>query len=129
MVQDPEYILKKAKTILLIDWPDKNVPHSLINAGLKVYGYSPDHYNEATDKAGDIVFNRLNERPASVDIVFIYRPEAEHERILKDQVLPLGAKIIWLQPPVTSSAISRLAAEHEITIIEGINIADIAVKI
>ncbi|MCO5948981.1 hypothetical protein [Mucilaginibacter flavidus] len=37
-------ILKNAKTILLIDCPDKSVPMALLKAGFMVIGYSPDKY-------------------------------------------------------------------------------------
>lgn len=147
MVQSPEQILKKAETILLVDWPDQNVPRSLVKAGLMVFGFSPEGYSGAgvvsrqpekaegisvfpprKDESGYLVFEACD-RPVSADIVCIYRPEAEHEQILKNHVLPFGAKIIWLQPPVTSSAIKQSAAANGVTIIEGIDIAETAAKI
>jgi predicted CoA-binding protein len=129
MNQTPEQILRSAKTVLLIDWPHQGVLRGLINAGLKVYGYSPGRYSEATfedSEPGKIIFQKLNERPKSVDIVFIYRPEEEHMGIMENHVLPTGAKTIWLQPPVTSSVLKPAAERYAITIIEGVNIADSA---
>jgi len=56
-------ILKNAKTILLVDWPDKTVPIALLKAGFMVIGYSPDKYtliSYKTDYAEDkLVFNDL----------------------------------------------------------------------
>jgi len=147
MKQDPEQILKKAKAILLVDWPDQSVPRSLVKAGLTVFGFSPEGYSRAVvvpvqagktegtsvflprkDETGHLVFEACGQ-PGSVDMVCIYRPEAEHEQLLKDHVLPLGAKTIWLQPPVGSSAIRELATASGITLIKGINIAEAAAKI
>jgi hypothetical protein len=143
----PEQLLKNAKSILLVDWPDQSIPRSLVKAGLTVFGFSPDGYSRAgvvsgqpekaegtsvflprKDETDHLVFEACD-RPVSVDMVCIYRPEAEHESIFKNHVLPFNAKIIWLQPPVTSSAIKQSATANGITIIEGINLAEIAAKI
>jgi len=148
MEQTPGQILRAAKTILLIDWPDQSIPRSLVKAGLTVYGFSPGGYSKASvvdnepEKAdetsvfqprsgeeGHLAFEKIEGSPGHADIVCVYRPEAEHELIFKNHVLPYGAKTVWLQPPVTSSAIGGLAAEHGITVIEGINIAEAAAKI
>ena len=37
-------ILKNAKTILFVDWPDIDIPGSLSKAGFIVYGYSPVYF-------------------------------------------------------------------------------------
>jgi len=63
----------------------------------------------------------LDGAPGAVDIVNVYRPESKH-------VLPLGAKVLWLHPPVTSEKTHLLAAEHGLTFIESISIADVAGK-
>src|SRR5579872_3097791 len=123
-------ILKSAKTILLVDWPNPDVPKSLLKAGFTVLGYSPDRYSaiEQADN-GELVFRRLDEQPTSVDIVNVYRPEAEHTAIINDRVLPLKAKVLWLHPPVMSAKTAAIAAEHVITFVEGIDIAEVAKSI
>jgi len=148
MVKDRKQALKAAKSVLLIDWPDQSIPRSLVKAGLTVYGFSPGGFSRA-DIADDdpgktesttvflppggeeeyLIFQKIAESPGHVDIICIYRPEAEHERIFEDHILPLGVKTIWLQPPVATSVISQLAAEYGIKFIEGINIAEAAAKI
>ena len=113
-----------------------------------VYGFSPEGYSKASvvtndprkaegtsvfrprsGEVGYLVFQGIKGSPAAVDMVCIYRPEAEHESILQNHVLPFGAKTIWLQPPVTSSALQQLTAASEIKIMEGVDIALIAAKI
>ena len=132
-MRSPEQILKRAKTILLIDWPAINVPLTLIKAGFTVYSYSPDSYTEATVRTESgkehLVFNGLTNGPAAVDIVNIFRPEEEHADIFKKHVLPLQAKVVWLQPPVKSATARNMAATHHLEFIEGVAIADIAAKI
>ncbi|HWD87083.1 MAG TPA: CoA-binding protein [Mucilaginibacter sp.] len=148
MVKDWEQILKAAKTVLLVDWPNPSIPRSLVKAGLAVYGFSPGRYLKAdvtanrpaekegisvfeprTGEEGYLIFEKIEGSAVHVDIVCICRPEAEHERIFKNHLLSSGAKTIWLQPPVTSSAIQELATANGIKIIEGINIANTAAKI
>ncbi|HEX3386145.1 MAG TPA: CoA-binding protein [Mucilaginibacter sp.] len=147
MEQTPEQILKAAKTILLVDWPDPSIPRNLIKAGLTVFGFSPGGYSTADvmdndpgkaegisvfqprSEEGYLIFEKMEGSPDHVDIVCIYRPETEHEQIFKNHILSSGAKTIWLQPSVTSSVLSSLAAEYGITIIEGIDIAETAAKI
>jgi predicted CoA-binding protein len=125
-------ILKNAKTILLVDWPDKSVPMALLKAGFMVITYSPDKYslisyktNYAEDK---LVFNDLEGAPGEVEIVNIFRPEQEHEEIFERHVFPLKAKAVWLQPPVTSSKTAKLAKAHHLIFIEGYDIAATAVE-
>jgi predicted CoA-binding protein len=120
-------ILKGAKTILLVDWPNPDVPKSLLNAGFTVFGYSPDKYSaiEQGDN-GELVFTKLDVNPVSVDIVNVYRPEEEHPAIINNRVLPLKAKVLWLQPPVMSAKTAALASKHGLILVEGRAIAEVA---
>jgi predicted CoA-binding protein len=120
-------ILENTKTILLVDWPNPEVPRSLIKAGFTVFGYSPDRYS-AIELGDDekLIFRQLDNQPDSVDIVNVFRPEEEHAGIINGRVLPLKAKVLWLHPPVKSASTAALAAEHGLVFIEGIDIAEVA---
>jgi predicted CoA-binding protein len=146
---DPQQVLKSAKNIVLIDWPDPGVPRALLNAGFTVYGYSPNGYSKAQvvdelphgfdeknsfparnkEEKGHLIFQKLDQKPDSIDIVNIYRPEEELPGIITNRVLPSGGKVLWLHPPVTSARAKDIAAEKGIVFIEGVNIAEIASKI
>ncbi|MDB4901274.1 MAG: hypothetical protein JWQ63_555 [Mucilaginibacter sp.] len=146
---DPQQILKSAKKILLIDWPDPGVPRALLNAGFTVFGYSPDDYSKAhvvdnlphgfdeknsfpprnKEEKGFLIFQKLDYSPDAIDIVNVYRPEEELPGIITSRVLPSGAKVLWLHPPITSARARDIAAENGILFIEGVNIAEIASKI
>src|SRR5215813_7340233 len=110
IMNDPGEILRSAQRILLVDWPNRGVPRALVEAGFTVFCASPGRYSvveivtepPAGVAAGDLfpppegesgylVFRRLNDRPAGVDIVHVYRPENEHAGIVANQVVPLGA--------------------------------------
>lgn len=142
---NPKKILKAAKRILLVDWPTPAVPRALIDAGFTVFCFSPDSYslaevvpvypNDVNQKnifpprnknEGYLVFRPLDGSPGFVDIVNIYRPEEDHAEIIVNHVLPLGAKVLWLQPPVTSVKTGSLAKQHDLIFIEGHDIAEIA---
>ena len=146
-VTDAKKVLEAAKRILLIDWPNPNVPKTLIKAGFEVFCYSPDRYSlaesvpeypqdvnqknifpPANKEDGYLVFRPLDGAPDSVDIINIYRPEEEHAGIIAKHVLPLHAKVLWLQSAKSSN--TRLLAEkHGLIFIEGDDIAEIATLI
>jgi predicted CoA-binding protein len=133
LIESCKKILEGAGCILLIDWPDQRVPRSLLKAGLTVYGFSPNHYSTARLESGgsqnaegtNLVFTKINKPPDPIDIVYIYRPEEEHASLIINHVLPLHAKVIWLQPPLTSIKTRDLAKEYGITFIEGVDITEI----
>ena len=146
VIESYKRILGGSRSILLIDWPDQRVPRSLLKAGLIVFGFSPNYYSIAKfesegvqNKEGNavfpphneseslnLVFTKIENPPDHIDIVNIYRPEEEHASIITNHVLPLNAKVIWLQPPITSVKTRNLAKEYGITFIEAVDIADIA---
>jgi hypothetical protein len=145
-MSDPKQVLNAAQTILLIDWPNPGVPRALLDAGFTVFSFCPDRYSAAEvvvdrpddvvaasifppageEEKGYLVFRALKHRPPRVDVVNTYRPAEELPGIVTSQVLPLGAKALWLQPPVTSVAARQLAMEYGISFVEGSDIGEIA---
>jgi predicted CoA-binding protein len=77
-------------------------------------------------ETGYLVFRKLVGQPDSVDIVNVYRPAEEHAGIVASIVVPLGAKVLWLQPPVTSAEAPDLAKAHGLAFVEGTDIAELA---
>ena len=144
-----QQLLSETKSILLVDWPNINLPYALLKAGFIVFSYSPDKYSEAklliekphnteglsifsiTDDNAEVYvsFEKLDSSPGTVDIVHIYRPEAELPDIVEKHVLPLSAKAIWLYPPQTSELARGLAAQHCVELIQGVNIIDFAAEL
>jgi predicted CoA-binding protein len=59
-----------------------------------------------------------------VDIVHIFRPAEEHPDIIARHVVPLAAKAIWLQPPITSTESRRIAADRGLAFVEGREIVE-----
>lgn len=144
-----QQLLRESESILLVDWPNVNLPYALLKAGFIVFSYSPDKYSEAklltekphnseglsifpvTDDGEEayVSFEKLDGSPGTVDIVHIYRPEAELPGIAEKHVRPLGAKAVWLNLPQTSELARGLAAQHCIELVQGVNIIDVIVEI
>src|SRR5689334_15474270 len=122
---EPAQILRSAKSILLVDWATEDVPLTLVQAGFTVFGASPGKYS-AIEVAEEscLFFHLLLERPAQVDIVSVFRPENEHEEIVAHHVVPLSAKVVWLQPSIGSDTMRRLSLEHGFELVEGVDIAE-----
>ena len=78
------------------------------------------------DSSFSDLFRPLPAPPVGVDIANVYRPEQEHANIVTKLLPALGAKCIWLQPPVTSSKTRELAQKRKLTFIEGHDIAEVA---
>jgi hypothetical protein len=129
----------------LVDWISTLVPRTLLEAGFLVFGSSPGGYskaelfNEAPDgeylsvfppedeQRGFLVFRRLAAAPSAVDIVYVYRPAEELEKIIRTLVSAVGAKTLWLQPPVTSDQARQQVEAQGKSFVEGIDIVE-AVK-
>jgi predicted CoA-binding protein len=140
-------MIEKKNTILLIDWPGRDVPLKLLQSGFTVFSYSPEGYSLAlletnpsafspdiktlatakSEKDG-LVFRPLNGPPESVDLVVIYRPAEEHSDILRTHVIRLGAKMLWLQPPVESVETKKMALELGIRFVQGRDIREISLS-
>ena len=84
--------------------------------------FPPKNENEK----GWLIFHRLDKSPNGVDIVCIYRPANELQGILKDHILPLGAKAVWLLRPVTSSEEKIMVEAHNLVFIEDNDILAVA---
>src|SRR6267154_4745044 len=121
-MMNPLSILKNSMNILLVDWPNPSFPRALLLAGFGIFGFSPYKYTQASivsscpddvdassifppvneDEQGYLIFRQLKDKPSTIDIVCVYRPMEEFAGILADLILPLGAKTVWIQPPVVS---------------------------
>jgi predicted CoA-binding protein len=145
---DLRQILEASQNILLVDWPNTGVPRTLIEAGFAVYGYSPGGYSlaqvvpdrpddpsvsvfppKAEGEAGFLTFRKLDGPPSRVDLVNVYRGEEEHSGIITMHFAPLGAKVLWLEPPITSATARRIAAERGLAFVEGVEIAETTRKL
>jgi len=97
-------ILRETGSILLVDWPSKDVPETLARAGYTVMvrgGPEPDNYWAYEVRDGEVVSRRTGQAPAAVDLVYSYRPVEELPGIVT-MAQRLGARAVWLQSGVAS---------------------------
>lgn len=100
---DPKEILKAANTILVIDWPSKDVPESLARAGFQVIvkgGPGAEDYSTYELNDGKVVPRRTGRAPEHADLVYSYRPLTELPEILA-MARSIHAKAIWTQSGVS----------------------------
>jgi hypothetical protein len=84
-IRDPRDVLNSAKAILLVDWPNLNIPKILLQAGFLVFCYSPNGYTKAEIVA---------EYPHDVNEKNVF-PPGNKEGFLVFRPLPV------LHPPLT----------------------------
>ena len=96
---DAKDILKGVETVLVIDWPSKEVPELLARRGINVVvrgGPGPEDYSAYEVKDGEIVVRRTGGAPKHVDLIYSYRPLSELPGIIAS-AKELGAGTIWSQ--------------------------------
>jgi predicted CoA-binding protein len=92
-------VLQHAHTILVIDWPSKDVPESLVRAGFIVFvkgGPAPEDYFLHEWRDNQLVHQRIGHPPEHADLVYSYRPLTELPGII-ELAKSLRAKTIWTQ--------------------------------
>ena len=79
---DPSELLTQTRTVLLVDWPSRDVPDTLRQAGYDVVVKGGPDVDVAVD---------------AVDLVYCHRPLDELDGIAA-LAQRLGAKAIWREP-------------------------------
>lgn len=96
-MSDTAALLRATKTVLLVDWPSRDVPDTLARGGFTVVSNDgPDEYN-AYEVVGDEVRVRdVGRLPQRADLVYTHRPIDELPEIV-DTARSVGAKAVWIQ--------------------------------
>jgi predicted CoA-binding protein len=105
---NPTEILKSAQTILVIDWPSKDVPESLARAGFQVIvrgGPGPTDYSTYKLIDGKIVEAKLGHAPERADLIYSHRPFDELPGIIS-MAKEIHAKTIWTQSGLCAAGIN-----------------------
>jgi predicted CoA-binding protein len=105
---DPKEILKSTQTVLVVDWPSKEVPELLARAGVHVVvrgGPGPTDYSVYELKDGKVVARHAGRPPERADLVYSYRPLSELPQIIT-AALDLHARSIWTQSGLSAAGIN-----------------------
>ena len=98
-------ILAQTRSVLVIDWPSRDVPAALAAAGFEVAvkgGPGPTDYTvwEITD--GEVATRPLGRALEHADLVYCHRPFSELPSIIA-MAQGLGASALWRQSGLTST--------------------------
>jgi len=138
-------VLAETSSVLVIDWPSRDVPASLAFAGFTVFvkgGPGPADYAAWVLDSGEPVSRHLGREPGQVDLVYCYRPFGELPGIIA-LAARLGARALWWQtglssggdgkdpsgcwvPPGESQQARELAAAAGLAYIDDVYIGDAA---
>jgi len=96
-MSDSTKLLAGTKTVLLIDWPSRDVPDTLARSGFTVVSNDgPDEYNAYEVEGGEVRTRDVGQLPKAADLVYTHRPIDELAEIV-DTARALGAKAVWIQ--------------------------------
>ena len=101
-------MLKTVNTILVVDWPSKDVPEALTLAGFHVIvrgGPGPEDYSVYELNNREIIVRPLGRPPESADLVYSYRSFSELPEIVAT-AKKLGGKTIWTQSGLSAPGVS-----------------------
>ena len=104
-----EEILKDIETVLVIDWPSKDVPDALALAGFKVVvkgGPRPEDYFAHEIQDGKVESRRVGFPPECADMVYSYRPLSELPGIIL-LAKTIHASAIWIQSGLSDAGIKN----------------------
>jgi len=94
---DVAKLLTGSKTVLLIDWPSRDVPDTLARHGFTVVSNDgPEECNAYEVEGDEVRVRQVGRLPERADIVYTHRPVDELQEIV-DTARSVGAKAVWIQ--------------------------------
>jgi len=104
MVQE---ILRTVDSILVVDWPSRDVPDSLVRSGFRIVvhgGPGPEDYFEYELKNGEIVSRQIGRPPGRADLIYSHRPLSELPGIVA-MAKTLQARTVWTQSGLSAAGV------------------------
>jgi predicted CoA-binding protein len=101
---DAEPILESAESVVVVDWPTKDVPETFARAGYAVFakgGPGADDYITFALRGGEVVTTPVGRSPDHADLVYAHRPVDELANIVTI-ARDVGARTVWLQSGLRS---------------------------
>jgi predicted CoA-binding protein len=106
-VTDGAEVLTGTESVLLIDWPSREVPDTLARAGYRVAsqeGPGVEDYKAYELDGAEVVVRNLGAEPDHADLVYTHRPFDELPEIV-EFARRIGASAIWSEAgPGTAGA-------------------------
>jgi predicted CoA-binding protein len=104
-VTDPDQVLADVQVVLVVDWPSRDVPDTLLRGGFRVVvhgGPGPEDYSSYELQDGEIVVRPPGPAPERADLVYAHRPLDDLPGIVT-MAQRLGAQTIWYQSGVDTT--------------------------
>lgn len=103
---DARQILRDARSVLVVDWPSRDVPEGLVRAGFEVVVQGgPDTYSRWQLRDGALARVPIDGSPDHVDLVYCHRPIGELPGIVALAVR-LGASALWRQSALAAEGVT-----------------------
>jgi hypothetical protein len=105
VVTESEQVLASSSSILLVDWPSRDVPDTLARAGLAVAargGPGSATYTIYEARDGGVETRRDDKPTRPIDLVYVHRPLDELARNV-EMAKQIGARTVWYQSGLASS--------------------------
>ena len=90
------------------------IPKYLQSQGFTIVPVNP----KGGEILGEHAFRSLGEIDIKIDVVEVFRPPEEAERVAREAVA-LGTPVLWFQPGTDSDRGARLAADAGLTVVRG----------
>lgn len=112
-------LLEEARTVAVVGLSDRayRTSHSVARA-LQRFGYKilPVNPNLAAPVLGEEPYATVEDVPATVDIVDVFRSSEKVMPVARDAVVA-GAKVLWMQSGVVNEEAAAYAEEHGLTVV------------
>jgi predicted CoA-binding protein len=93
---DVSRLLAETKTVVLVDWPSREVPETLARRGLTVIASEgPETYTAYEAYADEVRTRSVDGLPQNAELVYAYRPIDELPDIIQTAAA-VGATAVWL---------------------------------
>ena len=92
-------VLRSCGTVVLVDWPSRDVPETLVRAGCAVHvkgGPGPEDFSAWELQDGAVAVRRTGRAPDQIDVLFVHRP-VEELAALVQFARDRGARVLWYQ--------------------------------
>lgn len=91
-------LLAETTTVVLVDWPSREVPDTLARHGFSVIAAEgPETYTAYEAHEGEVRTHSVDGLPQSAELVYAYRPIDELPDIVHTATA-VGATAVWLHP-------------------------------
>ena len=104
---DVSRVLAETQTVVLVDWPSREVPDTLARRGFTVIANEgPETYTAYEADGNEVRTRSVDGLPQSAELVYAYRPIDELPEIVQTATA-VGATTVWLASDLAPADAAR----------------------